>query len=89
MENFPYSSSNPNPNFIDASENFELSDYNYLFLDDGSSDDFLSQNEIVQSVSDSSGSYSNNPTPTSHNMQVFFIYIGFRLFFLADIFICA
>ncbi|KAK4721980.1 hypothetical protein R3W88_012213 [Solanum pinnatisectum] len=69
MENFPYSSSNPNPNFIDASENFDLSDYNYLFVDDGSSDDFLSQNEIVQSVSDSSGSYSNNPTPTSHNIK--------------------
>lgn len=74
MENFPYNS-NPNPNngdtynsnFIDTPENFELSDY-YLFPDDGSSDDFLSQNEFVQSVSDSNGSYSNiNPTPITHH----------------------
>lgn len=80
MENFPNNSSNPNPNngdiiynsnFIDTSMNFELTDYNYLFHEDGSSDDFLSQNEFVQSgSSSSSGSYSNNPTPTSHNMQV-------------------
>ncbi|XP_059314624.1 probable WRKY transcription factor 50 [Lycium ferocissimum] len=72
MDNFPYSNPNPNDadiyssNFIDTPENFELSDY--LFPEDGSGDDFLSQNEFVQSVS-SSGSYSNNLTPTTHNMQ--------------------
>ncbi|XP_060186359.1 probable WRKY transcription factor 50 [Lycium barbarum] len=73
MENFPYNS-NPNPNngdiyssnFIDTPENFELSDY--LLPEDGSGDDFLSQNEFVQSVS-SNGSYSNNLTPTTHNIK--------------------
>ncbi|MCD7447730.1 WRKY transcription factor [Datura stramonium] len=77
MDNFPYNSNpnpNPNPNngdiyhsdFMDTPENLELSDY-YLFPEEGWSDDILSQNEFVQSVSDSSGSYSNNPTPTTHD----------------------
>ncbi|KAM3290176.1 putative WRKY transcription factor 50 [Capsicum chacoense] len=80
MENFSYNYSNPNPNngdiyssnFIDTPENFELSGY-YLFPEDGLSDEFLSQNEFVQSASDSRGSYSNikpAPTTTHHNMQV-------------------
>ncbi|CAN4106474.1 unnamed protein product [Withania somnifera] len=77
MENFPYNS-NPNPNngdtyssnYIDTPENFELFD-DYLFSEGGSSDDFLSQNEFVQSVYHSNGSYSNiNPIPTArHNIK--------------------
>ncbi|KAJ8544116.1 hypothetical protein K7X08_028627 [Anisodus acutangulus] len=75
MENFPYNS-NPNPNngdiyssnFISTPENFDLSDY--LFTGEGSGDDFWSQNEFVQSVSSSRGSYSNNPTPTSDHHDI-------------------